>query len=296
MILRDMLKIKIVPKGFPSEAALVENIVGQCRGKKTAMLTGNYALWEGPNIEKGDNRLLGKSMLLTIQLCAKVWHSCIQAGTKPPTIFLLPNDLLPGTFESNEHERRFKANYQVPEEILFVLHSFGLDTEPVHYYLRDFNLDERTVRMHMQLLKRRISGGTEPLVVTFESFLQNQAACAISRGRLIHRSEIQSTPIGKQILTPAQIFDSFSGGPDLSPVAVRLTHPNGAPFCSLIAATFMHNLELFGFEQAINTFVSEEYPCVDKAAAAYRYMYGGKMAIRNIYLDGEFVVMDSQLR
>jgi len=297
MIFRDMLKTKIIPKGFPNETALVESIVHQCVGTRTAMITGNYALWAGPNIEEGDNRLLGTSMLLTIRLCAEVWHLCNEAGINPPTIFIIPNDILPGTFENNEEERKFKATYQLPEEITILFKLAGLCTEPLHYYVQDFGLSDGETYKRMETLRRKIKNcrGDIP-VITFESFLQNQATRTIRRGNISHQNEIQSTPIGKQILAPAQIFDSFSGGPDLSPVAVRLTHPNGAPFCSLIAATFMHNLELLGFEQAINTFVSEEYPCVDKAAAAYRYIYGGKMAVRNIYLDRELVVIDSQLR
>jgi hypothetical protein len=45
----------------------------------------------------------------------------------------------------------------------------------------------------------------------------------------------------------------------------------------------------------VNTFVLQEHPCVDNAAAAYRDLYGGKMGLRNIYMDGAKVAVDNTI-
>ena len=77
---------EIIPKGFKNEAALIESIVDNCRGRRTVMLTGNYVVREGENVKQGDPRLLGEEMLLTIDLCARAVSRCVKAGIAPPAV------------------------------------------------------------------------------------------------------------------------------------------------------------------------------------------------------------------
>src|SRR5271157_1540326 len=104
-LLEKVHAARISPKGFQSEEAMVDDMVQSCRGKRTLMLTGNYTVREGPNTEPGDPRLLGDGMLLTIELCARAYKRCVEAGVEPPTVLLVPNDIVPETFQSFEEER-----------------------------------------------------------------------------------------------------------------------------------------------------------------------------------------------
>ncbi|NYZ77172.1 hypothetical protein H0O02_02550, partial [Candidatus Micrarchaeota archaeon] len=263
-LIAKIKNMRITPKGFASEAALLESIVNSCSGKRTIMLTGNYAVKEGPNITTGDPRLLGEDMFLTIELCARVHQKCAQQGIEPPALLLLPNDIVPGTFSCNAEERRFKEEFRLPEEISVLLRTSGMDCMPLYFFARDFSKTPKEINKELGAVRRQIRGGTEKLIVTFESFAQNVAGVALKRKFPDHPFE-EIPSHGKRTIAYANIADTFSNEPLFSAVAVTITNPNGAPYCSFLAATLFHNLEKLGFQQMINTFVMEEYPCVDKA-------------------------------
>jgi hypothetical protein len=287
---------RITPKGFKSEEAMLDSIVQSCRGKRTLMLTGNYAVKEGPNIEQGDRRLLGEDMLLTIELCARAYKRCVDAGVEPPAILLVPNDIIPETFQNFEEERAFKSAYTVPYEIRALLAAAGIAHEPVYFFNRDFNMPGEVIARRVAHIRDKITRGTEKLIVVFESFAQNLAAKALSRGKMKHAEEIESDHTGrKRAIVPASIVDTYSKAPQNPATAVTITNPNGSPYCSFLAATLFKEFEHLGFQQMVNTFVSEEHPCVDKAAAAYMHFHEGRMPIRNIYLDGSRIVVDSTI-
>lgn len=296
MMLTNIREAKFTPKGFKDENALVESITRSCAGKRTAMITGNYTVKDGADTLMGDPRLLGSEMLLTIELAGRVYAKCVELGIEPPTIVLVPNDIAPGVFQSNDEERAFKAVYVLPDEITAILSAHGLSQEPIYFFLRDFTATTKSVKSWSKAMRRHLREGKEKLVVIFESFAQNLASKALARGKIMHGNEIGDGADGvKQILTPATVRDSFSGEAMLANTLVSITQQNGAPFCSFLAATLFREFEAFGFEQMVNTFLIQEYPCVDKAAAAYRYMYGGKMTIRNIYVDGITVEVDNTI-
>ncbi len=284
------------PAGFKDEKALVESIARGCRGRRTAMITGNYTVKEGPETVEGDPRLLGPEMLLTIELAGRVYAKCLELGIEPPAIILLPNDIAPGIFQSNQEERAFKAGYRMPDEIRAVLSAHGLGQEPLYFFVREFTKTTKITSSWAMEMRRRLRDGSDKLVVIFESFAQNLAAKALKRGKEMHENEICKGPGGtRQIVAPANVTDTFSGETMLSNTLVSIAHPNGAPFCSFLAASLFKEFEKLGFRHMVNTFVTQEYPCVDKAAAAYRYMHNGKMTIRNIYLEGEEVMADSTI-
>jgi hypothetical protein len=284
------------PRGFKDQAALVESIAYSCRGKRTAMITGNYTVKEGPDTLESDPRLLGHEMLLTIELAGRVYGRCVELGIEPPAIVLVPNDIAPGIFQSNEEERAFKASYKVPGEITAVLSAHGLTREPLYFFLRDFAKSTKSIKSWAKMVRKQVREDKEKLIVMFESFAQNLASRALARGKIMHENEIGDGTGGvKQILAPATVKDSFSGEAMLTNTAVSVIQPNGAPFCSFLAATLFREFEALGFGQMVNTFVMQEYPCVDKAAAAYKYMYEGKMTIRNIYLEGTTVEVDNTI-
>jgi len=284
------------PKGFPDEAALLESIVQSCKGARTAMLTANYVVKEGPNTEPDDPRLLGEKMLLTIELCARVHARCVSLGVDPPALVMVPNDLVPGTFSDLEEARGFKKDYRLPEEIAALLTEAGIRENPVYFFTRDFAKPRKKEESEWKELRRLIRNNGAGLIVVFESFAQNLATKRLNRGHVKHSEEIEKDDSGKRaLIVPAPIVDTFSSRPQISTTAVTITNPNGSPFCSFLAATLMRELENLGFGQMVNTFVKEEYPCVDKAAAVYKYLYEGKMRVRNIYLDGENVVVDNSI-
>lgn len=286
----------VPPPGYQNEEAMLDSIVNNCRGKQTLMQTGNYVVREGPNVESGDPRLLGEGMLMTIELCARVYRRCVDAGVWPPAILLIPNDIVPETFQSFAEERAFKKGYEVPAEIRALLAAAGMTQEPIYFFNRDFERSGKDTTKEFVAIRNRIAGGTEKLIVMFESFAQNLAAKALREGKMKHAKDIQSGSSGRKMaIVPANIFDTFSGKPRLSPQAVTITNPNGAPFCSFLAATLFREFERLGYENMISTMVKEEYPCLDKATASYKYHFEGKMAIRNIYLDGASVVVDSTI-
>jgi hypothetical protein len=295
MMLTKVREAVFRPKGFRDENALVESIARGCAGKRTAMITGNYTVKEGPDTAAGDPRLLGEEMLLTIELAARAYGRCVELGIEPPAIVIVPNDIAPGIFADNQEERQFKAAYTLPREIACVLSAHGLASEPAYLFTRDFATGGRAPASALNGIRRRLKEGTEKLVVIIESFAQNLASKALAKRRAAHIDEAEAGPEGKRLLAPVPITDTFSGALSLASPLVRITMPNGAPFCSFLAATLFREFEMLGFERMVNTFVTEEYPCVDKAAAAYKYMYGGKMAIRNIYLDGADVKVDSTI-
>ncbi len=284
---------RISPKGFESEEAMLDSIAQSCRGKRSVMLTGNYVVREGPNIEQEDPRLLGEGMLLTVELCARTYRKCVGTGIEPPTLLLVPNDLVPETFASFEEERAFKSAYSIPDEIRAILAATGISQEPVYFFNRDFERAEQETAREFASIRKRISEGAEKLIVLFESFAQNLATRDIGRGKVKHVEDIEIEPSGRRkAIIPSAIVDTFSRQPQLSPIAITITNPNGAPYCSFLAATLFRQFERLGFDQMINSFVKEEHPCADKAAAAYKYLYEGKMSIRNIYMDGASVVVD----
>jgi hypothetical protein len=296
MMLKTIRETAITPRGFGSEKALVEGIARSCAGRKTAMITGNYTVMGSPETPEGDPRLLGRGMLLTIELAGRAYGKCVEMGIEPPTVVLLPNDIAPGLFESNREGREFKASYAVPEEITGLLSAHGLVHEPIYFFRRDFDVGQKQATGMLRLIRERLRGDGGNLVVIFESFAQNLASKALKRGRIIHGDEIiAGGGSGKAVLAPATARDSFSGQRMLASTLVQITRPNGAPFCSFLAATLFREFEMLGFQQMVNTFVMEEYPCVDKAAAAYKYLYGGRMAIRNIYMNGTTVEVDSTI-
>ncbi len=308
---------KITPKGFHSEEAMLDNIVTMvrtCPKKRTLMLTGNYVVRDGPNVGPGDPRLLGHEILLTIELCARAYKRCVEAKVEPPTILLVPNDIVPETFESFEEERAFKKEYEVPAEIRVLLAAAGMIQEPLYFFNRNFEKTGHDTASELALMRKRIAQGSEKLVVVFESFAQNLAAKALKKGTVKHAEDMQSESSGRRrAIIPTSIIDTFSmqprvclygteswlelgDKPRLSSTGVPITNPNGAPSCSFLAATLFREFEDLGFELMTNTFVKEEYPCVDKAAAAYRHFHEGRMPIRNIYMDGAGVVVDNTIR
>jgi hypothetical protein len=260
------------------------------------ILTANYTVKEGPETKEGDPRLLGEQMLLTIELAARVYGRCMDIGVETPAIILLPNDIAPGIFPDNAEARAFKASYSVPSEIISILSNRGLCEEPAYFFLKDFSLPEKRRAAQFRSMRKRLKDGSLKLAVIFESYAQNLASKILRRGRMDRSEAIEEGSNGaRQIFVPAGITDTFSGELQLASSLVTITNPNGAPFCSFLAATLFREFESFGFERMVNTFVMNEYPCVDKAAAAYKYMYGGKMSIRNIYLEGANVVVDSTI-
>ncbi len=300
MLVAKVKAARITPKGFYGEEALLDDMVlmvRTCPRQRTLMLTGNYVVREGPNTEPGDPRLLGEEMLLTIELCARAYKRCVEAKVEPPTILLMSNDIVPETFESSEEERAFKKGYEVPAEIREILAAAGITQEPVYFFNRDFDASGKETAREMAGIRKRIAEGTEKLVVAFESFVQNLAGNVLSRGKIRYAEGIEREPSGrKRAIIPATIVDTFSEQPQLSPIAVTITNPNGAPYCSFLAATLFRQFENLGFETMTNAFVSQEYPCADKAAASYKHHFGGKMTIRNIYLNGASVVVDSTIK
>ncbi|MFH0737139.1 MAG: hypothetical protein V1827_00650 [Candidatus Micrarchaeota archaeon] len=288
-------KTAIVPKGFKNEAALVDHIADSCQGKRTLMLTGNYVVGEGEDMLPDDPRLLGEKMLLTIELCLRVRERCIERGIMPPTLLLCPNDIAPGVFNDAEERRAFRVGYSIPEEIAELLKGrLSEPLEPVYMFSRDPGATTVEIESRQMELRRHIHDNHPPLVVLLEGNAQNWASRWLKKTDSNPR--LSETREGLKTLVSATITDSYSGEPSSpSSQLVRVTHPNGAPFCSFIAATLFERFETLGFENMVNTFVSEEYPCVDKAAAAYRDIYGGTMTIRNIYLDESQVVADNTI-
>ncbi|MCI0503704.1 hypothetical protein L0Y65_03255 [Candidatus Micrarchaeota archaeon] len=296
MMLTKIKEAAFRPKGFADENALIEGIARGCKDRRTAMLTGNYTVKEGPETREGDPRLLGEQMLLTIELAARVYGRCMDMGIETPAIILLPNDIAPGIFHDNTEERAFKASYSVPPEIISILSNHGLCEEPACFFLRDFSLPEMMKAAKLRSMRRQLKEGSVKLAAIFESYAQNLASKELRRGRMNNPEAIEVGLKGaKQILVPVGITDTFSGELQMASALVSITNPNGSPFCSFLAATLFREFESLGFERMVNTFVMNEYPCVDKAAAAYRYLYGGRMPIRNIYLEGADVVVDSTI-
>ncbi|MEW6749221.1 MAG: hypothetical protein AB1295_05945 [Candidatus Micrarchaeota archaeon] len=294
----EMAKIarhrRIIPRGFPSERLLIDNIALGCRGEKILMLTGNYTVRAAPDMEEDDSRLLGPEMLLTIDLCVRVFRRCQELGIKPPSLVLLPNDIAPGAFPDFREGQRFKAGYSVPESIQYLLR--GLYLEPIFLFNRDFELSPNEVRVRMEGLRRKISEGYEKLIIIFESYAQNLAAKMLSRRQLFKPGELMTAPDkSRRLLLPMRFTDNGTVTSMHSTVQVSITNPNGAPYCSFLAATLFHEFEKMGYTKAVNTFVTYEYPCVDKAAAAYRCIYGGKIPIRNLYLEGNEVIFDNTI-
>ncbi len=289
---------RIVPSpGYQNEEAMLDSIVKSCDLKQTLIQTGNYVVREGPNIESGDSRLLGEGMLMTIEFCARIYKRCVDAGVWPPAVLLVPNDIAPETFQSLAEERAFKKGYEIPVEVRALLAAAGMTSKPTYFFNRDFRRTEKETAREFNGIRNRIAaGGTAKLIVIFESFAQNLAAKALRTGRVKHAEDIQSEPSGRRrAIVPSSIVDTFSRRPQLSPQAVTITNPNGAPYCSFLAATVFREFERLGFENMISTMVKEEYPCLDKAAASYKYHFEGKMSIRNIYLDGASVFADSTI-
>lgn len=296
MMLSKIRETPFLPKGFKDENALLEGIARGCALRRTVMVTGNYTPREGPDTPLGDPRLLGIEMLLTIELAARAYGRCVKRGIKPPTIALLPNDIAPGLFDSAQERWDFKAAYSIPLGIGEILSAHGIPLEPEYFFNRDFTGAGKAASSWGRRIRKRLRETDGKLVVLFESFAQNLASKALQRGSAGHADEMESgVDGGKRIFIPTDIRDTFSREIVQANTLVPVTHGNGAPFCSFLAATLFREFESLGFESMVNTFVVQEYPCVDKAAAAYRYMYGGKMAIRNIYLDGAEVVVDSTI-
>jgi len=293
-MLLEVISAKFIPKGFKDEAEFIESIVHLCKTKRTVLLTGNYVLKEGPNTESEDKRLLGKSMLLSVELCARVYRRCLESSVRLPTIAILPNDIVPGTFSDNNQVRAFKAKYLLPKEISTILAEAKVPKPPIYFFTRDFDAPQSQIQQRLMQMRKKISEGEGSVVVIFESFVQNLASSALGRGKIQHRKEVTHDSDGSQrILSRAIISDSYSGEEEQESTMVTLTNPNGAPFCSFLAATLFREFERLGFQQIVSSFVVDEYPCVDKAAAAYKYLYGGKMGIRNIHLDGRHVIIDN---
>ncbi|MFH0885301.1 MAG: hypothetical protein V1861_06340 [Candidatus Micrarchaeota archaeon] len=296
MMLIKIREAAFRPKGFKDENALLEGIARSCAVRRTIMITGNYTVKEGPDTPLGDPRLLGTEMLLTIELAARAYGRCVKLGIEPPTLVLLPNDIAPGVFESARERMEFKAAYALPQEVREILSAHGLPLEPEYFFNRDSEGAGNGISSWSRQIRKRLRETNGGLVVLFESFAQNLASKALKRGSAGHGEEMVSDGDGgKKIFTPTDIRDTFSGEIMLMNTLVSITHSNGAPFCSFLAATLFREFENLGFESMVNTFVMQEYPCVDKAAAAYKYMYGGKMAIRNIYLEGATVVLDNTI-
>jgi len=286
-LVQEVRRAAIHHGAFRNEAAMVESLAESCRGKRTTLLTGSYTVREGPLTPAGDRRLLGLDMFLTIELCARVYRKCAESGIETPAIVLLPNDIAPGIFSSSEETQAFKRGYVLPGEVRALLMAAGLTQEPLYFFARRFD-SPKDIQRELRLLRARIAEGSEKLIVTFESYAENLAAKSLKRGKLSNPRTILACSSSKEkgVIAPAVIVDNLSedSEPRHENRDVKLTHPNGAPFCSFLAATLFRELEKLGFEQMLNTFVPEEYPCVDKAAIAYRHLYEGKMRIRNIYL------------
>lgn len=300
-LIREVRRAPIRHSAFSSEAALLDHLAESCRGKRIAMLTGNYTIREGPLTPPGDRRLLGPDMMLTIELCARVYEKCAETGIETPAIVLIPNDIAPGTFSSFEEAQAFKSAYVVPSEIRGVLAAAGLTHEPLYFFTRHFD-SPKDIQCELRLLRARIAEGSEKLIVTFESFAENLAAKSLKRGRIRNAETIQlcDRTHYKRVVAPAEIIDNLSEDHEPTSLSadIQLTHANGAPYCSFLAATLFSEFERLGFQQMLNTFVPEEYPCVDKAAIAYRHLYEGKMRIRNIYLEsdgGALIVHDNTI-
>jgi hypothetical protein len=296
MMLTKVREMAFKPRGFKDENALLEGIARGCALRRTVMVTGNYTPREGPDTPLGDPRLLGFEMLLTIELAARAYGRCVELGIEPPTIALLPNDIAPGLFDSAQERRDFKAAYSIPLDIGEVLSAHGIPIEPEYFFNRDFTGAGKAASSWGRQIRKRLRETDGKLVVLFESFAQNLASKALQRGSAGHMDEmVGGVDGGKRIFAPTDVRDTFSRETVLANTLVPITHGNGAPFCSFLAATLFREFETLGFESMVNTFVIQEYPCVDKAAAAYRYMYGGNMAIRNVYLEGAEVMIDSTI-
>jgi hypothetical protein len=296
MMLTKVREMAFKPRGFKDENALLDGIARGCALRRTVMVTGNYTPREGPDTHLGDPRLLGFEMLLTIELAARAYGRCVKMGIKPPTIALLPNDIAPGLFESAQERRDFKTAYSIPRDIGEILSAHGIPIEPEYFFNRDFTGAGKEVPSWGTRIRKRLRETDAKLMVIFESFAQNLASKALHGGSAGHADEmISGVDGGKRIFAPTDVRDTFSREIVLANTLVPITHGNGAPFCSFLAATLFREFERLGFESMVNTFVMQEYPCVDKAAAAYRYMYDGKMTVRNIYLKVATVIVDNTI-
>jgi hypothetical protein len=296
MMLTKIRSARFRPNGFTDEKSLVEGIAKSCAFRKTAMLTGNYSVKESQGALSGNPRLLGEEMLLTIELAARVYGKCLESGITPPAVIIVPNDIVSGIFQSSEERIDFKAGYVLPGEIATLLGVHGLTQEPAYMFTRDYVSGREDVEVFRRI-RQGLKDGSEKLAVIFESYAQNLASRALHRGRIFHEDEIEERPNGRRALcVPVDVIDTFSQELEFAASIVTITNPNGAPFCSFAAATLFRMFEKLGFEQMVNTFITNEYPCVDKAATAYRYLYGGTMEIRNIYLNGSAVELDDTIR
>jgi hypothetical protein len=281
----------IRPKGFENEKILVDNIVSSCRKRRTAMITGNYVVKEGANTVSGDRRLLGNSMLSTVELCAKVIEECTKEGVQQPVLLIIPNDIVSGTFSSSDERRRYKAEYLLPREITAILRGYGISSKPTYFFTRDFSKSAARIKQEHDRTRREITNGNAEVVVMFESFAQNMASKEL---RKVGKSSVDKGYERIRIALTAK--DSFSGKGEERDTAVVIRNPNGSPFCSFIAANIFNEFEKLGFEQMVNTFVIDEHPCVDKAAGAYHSHFKGMMPIRNVYMDNNDVLVDNSIQ